>query len=47
MSKKYSSIYASFKAASKGKAKVSFDDFKSFVEKENSLNGFNLTTPLL
>ena len=47
MSKKYESIQASFKAASGGKAKVSFDDFKLFVDKENSLHGFNLTVPLL
>ena len=47
MSRKYSNLTESFNAASNGKTKINFEDFKTFVEKERALAGFNLTLPLL
>jgi len=47
MSKKYSSLKESFEKAAKGQNRVSFENFKSFIEKENALAGFNLTITLM
>ncbi len=47
ISKKYASFRESFEDASNSSQKVTFEQFKRFVEKNNALNGFNLTLPLL
>ena len=47
MSRKFGSLQESFEAASGGKQKITFDDFKAFIDKENALSGFNLTVPLM
>jgi len=47
ISKKYSSLDASFEEASENMHKVSFDQFKHFVHELDALQGFNLTIPLI
>ena len=47
MSKKYASPDESFQAASAQAAKLRFDQFAEFLEREQALNGFNLTQPLI
>ena len=47
ISKKYATFRESFDDASDSSQKVTFDQFKRFVEKHQALNGFNLTLPLL
>lgn len=47
ISRKYDSLSASYEAASESLQKVTFDQFKRFVEANDSLQGFNLTVPLL
>ena len=48
LSRKYPDLIASFRAAcSPGSDKVTFENFNSFVMRENALSGFNLTQPLL
>jgi hypothetical protein len=47
MSKKYPNLRASFDDASDFLPKMTFDQFKKFVERLHALNGFNMTEPLL
>ena len=47
LSRKYSFLNESFSVASQNSAKIQFDKFKTFVEKEQALEGFNLTVPLM
>lgn len=47
LSKKYPSLKESFDDASELLQKVTFDQFKKFVEKTNTLGGFNMTLPLI
>ena len=47
ISKKYSTFRESFDDASDNSQKITFEQFKRFVEKHHALNGFNLTLPLL
>ena len=47
LSKKYPFIKESFDDASELLQKVTFDQFKKFVEKTNTLGGFNMTLPLI
>jgi len=47
LSKKYASVNDSFKAACAGQGKISFNNFKQFVEREDALSGFNLTVTLV
>jgi hypothetical protein len=46
ISKKYESVQASFEEASEHLQKVTFEQFRKFIEKHNALQGFNLTTSL-
>ena len=47
MSWKYSTLRSSYDDASEGLPKLTFEQFKKFVEKLHALNGFNMTAPLL
>ena len=47
LSKKYTTVTDSFTAACAGQGKVSFNNFKIFLEKEDALSGFNLTVTLV
>ena len=47
ISKKYASFRESFDDASDNSQRVTFEQFKRFVEKYHALNGFNMTLPLL
>ncbi|EAS02007.2 EF hand protein (macronuclear) [Tetrahymena thermophila SB210] len=47
ISKHYPSIQANFENVSQYKKKITFDQFQSWVEKSNSLQGFDLTNTLL
>ena len=47
LSKKYGTIQASFEAASERLGKITFDQFKRFIENNQALAGFNMTLPLI
>lgn len=47
MSKKFASVDESFKSASEQAAKLKFNQFSAFLEREHALQGFNLTAPLI
>ena len=47
LSKKYGSIKESFEVASERLGKVTFDQFKKFIESNQALKGFNMTLPLM
>jgi hypothetical protein len=47
LSKKYASLKDSFDDASEQLLKVTFEQFKKFIEKNHSLQGFNMTLPLM
>ena len=47
MSKKFPTLDASFEEAARGNLKVSFENFKLFVDKQDCLSGLNLTVPLM
>jgi len=47
LSRKYASLNDSFNAASQGATKIQFDKFKTFLDDEQALEGFNLTVPLV
>jgi len=46
MSKRFASCEESYKAAAGNKNRLNMAEFRTFVEKEQALNGFNLTEPL-
>lgn len=47
LSKKYGSIKESFDAASEKLQKITFEQFKKFIEGNQALTGFNMTLPLI
>ena len=47
MSKKFASVDESFRNASEQAAKLKFNQFHAFLEREHALQGFNLTQPLI
>lgn len=47
LSKKYGSLKESFDDASELLLKVTFDQFKKFIERNHTLQGFNMTLPLM
>jgi hypothetical protein len=47
LSRRFSCLKDSFKAAGENKSKINYSDFKSFLNKEEALSGFNLTEPLI
>ena len=47
LSKTFGSPKESFEAASEHVSKVNYDQFKKFIESQNALSGFNLTSSLI
>ena len=47
ISKKFTSVKQSFEDASEHMGKINFDQFRKFVDLNQCLSGFNMTTPLL
>ena len=47
LSKRYGSIKESFEQASEKFQKITFDQFKKFIESNQALAGFNMTLPLI
>lgn len=47
ISRKYGSLRESFDDASELLLKITFDQFKKFIEKNRALEGYNMTVPLL
>lgn len=47
LSKKYGSVKDSFEVASEKFHKITFDQFKKFIEANQALAGFNMTLPLI
>ena len=47
LSKNYVGLRESFEEISEHLQKISFEQFKKFIEKSNSLHGFNMTLPLI
>lgn len=47
MSKKYSSVKESFDVCSEKMHKVTYELFKSFVDENRALAGFNMTATLI
>ena len=47
LSKRYPSVNASFKEASGNEEKLRYNRFNEFLEREQALQGFNLTQPLI
>ncbi len=47
LSRKFGSLRESYLAASGGKQKIQFTDFKDFLAREKALSGFNLTEQLV
>jgi hypothetical protein len=47
LSKQYASLDMSFATAAENSNKITFDQFKAFVDKTDCLQGLNLTVPLL
>ena len=47
LSKQFKSVQESFEVASQHPHKISFDQFKKFIEETRALVGFNLTVPLI
>jgi len=47
ISKNYASLKESFDDASQLQQKISFEQFRIFIDKNNALSGFNMTLPLV
>ena len=47
LSQKYKSIKESFDNIGQNSGKIIFQDFKNFIDKNNVLQGFNITLDLL
>ena len=47
LSKKYGTVKDSFEVASEKFQKITFDQFKKFIEVNQALAGFNMTLPLI
>ena len=49
LSKKYASVEDSYRAAvgAEGVTKLRYNEFESFLNREQTLTGFNLTQPLI